>query len=258
MKQYTTNAIYEYIKHHPHLLNDYLYIQEHNWILVYGTAAIEPKLVLIASQVEKLALSVISSFEEVALKVMQHLHLPVRVLRFSPGQFSASVVISDTSNTRFEEIETKELYTRLFEPYGLPADPAIAAKPVNDATSSTFHDWQRNFLSGKIKVSDVDLVRYNKDFKPVIVFELKRSKIPLAKWEPYAVDYPNFRLLRKAFPTEIPIYITYNLLSSSSPREEDISVIRLFRIEDASPKIVKVYKNNNPDHSDFLLNEIIK
>lgn len=259
MKRYTTNAIYEYLKEKKDALTrKYLFIEEDSWLLIYGTADAVPRLVLIASSLKDGLEGPFSDFEKTALSITSYFPLPVRMLRFTPGRFHEAVSISDESNRTLSRISGSQLYDKLFAGYQLPADANALAKPVNSATSSEFHDWQRNFLSGRIKVSDIDLIRYGEDYKPLVIFELKRSYQDLHRWVPYRDDYPNFILLRRTIPAAIPIFILYNKLYKGNPRIEDISKIRAFKIEDDKPGIVSVKHSDTNPSLDFTPEEIFR
>lgn len=258
MPQYTTNAIYEYLKVRQHLEFNYLYIKDGNWLLIYGNEQAEPKLFLIASRLKEPLDGGITVFERTALALLSNQPVPVRILRFSESGFSKEISISSVTNERIEVIPTTELYGRLFEPYGLTADPNSKTKPVNDATSSTFHDWQRAFLSGRLKVSDVDVIVYGNDLSAIRIYELKRSYYSLADWKPYADDFQNFKLLRRAFDGNVPIYILYNKFSGN-PRVEDISFLRVFKIVDDTPKINTVSRSvNGKTEWDFPIAALFK
>lgn len=250
---YKTNAIYEYLKTKPKGKFNYFLINENVWVLIYATSDIQPKLILLASQLNDDLEREGTDFENLSFKLLEKFNAPIRILRFTEKTFSKNVVISDKENATLFSIETSKLYELLFEPYNLPADINSKTKPVNDATSSTFHVWQRNFLSGKIKVSDIDLIQYNDDYTPTKVFELKRSFQELEEWKPYTVDYPNFILLRRTIPEEISFFILYNLCIGAD-KIEDLTNIRVFKVEDDTPKIVKVQRGQNL--FDFSLEQI--
>ena len=240
MPQYSTNAIYEFLKVQTELNNNYLYIQDGNWMLIYGDANAVPKLLLIVSRIEGDLLQPRSAFEEHAVRLLAGQQIPIRILRFEEKQFSEQVSISSVDNLTFKIMPTDKLYAELFQPYNLTADSSIATKQVNDATSSTFHDWQRSFLSGKLKVTDIDVIVYNNDYVILRIYELKRSFYALAKWNPYPADYANFILLRRAFKENIPILILYNMFTGK-PRVEDISLLRVFKVSDDKPTIQNIH-----------------
>lgn len=239
MRQYSTNAIYEHLKVQTNLLNKYLYIQEGNWILIYGNENTQPKLFLVVTRIKGTLDQPLTEFESIALQLLSGQPTPVRLLRFNEANFSDQVAISlNEENNSAVIIKTRNLYSQLFQPFDISADAGIATKAVNDATSSTFHDWQRSFLSGRITVSDVDLIQYNNEYKIEKIFELKRSYLSLATWRPYPADYSNFILLRRAFAPQISIIILYNYYSRNLPRIEDISVVRAYLVENDRPQFL--------------------
>lgn len=259
MAQYSTNAIYEYLKANPGLNNQYLYIQDGNWVLVYGNENAVPKLFLIVTRMEDNLDSPLSDFETQAKALLSDQGLPIRILRFKEGSFSKVVAISNSHNIEeISIIQTAELYNSLFSEYGLSSTANIATKAVNDATSSTFHVWQRSFLSGGLIISDVDLIVYNAANTILRIYELKRSFIALNNWRPYEADYPNFRLLRRAFPLNIPLVIIFNLYQGT-PRVEDLSYLRVFKVVDDSPTIQRVYQNGEGTQNfNFTMSDLFK
>jgi hypothetical protein len=208
--------------------------------LIYGDESANPKLFLIVTRISGSLDEPFSQFENDSLRLLSNQPTPVRILRFEENNFVREIAISISNNTSFNVIKTADLYSALFEPYGLTADPNIAAKQVNSATSSTFHDWQRSFLSGKLTVTDIDLIVYNEAFEILKIFELKRSFYELNVWKPYSADFRNFQLLKRAFDNTIPIYILYNT-NKGTPRVEDISLLRVFKISNDTPTITDIF-----------------
>ena len=240
MPQYSTNAIYEYLKTKDNLQHNYIYIHDGNWLLIYGDENAMPKLFLIVTRMPAELDEQLTLFEQNALRLLANQPTPIRMLRFNEHKFSKETAVSNKENKGFQAISTADLYAVLFEPYGLKANANIAAKQVNEATSSTFHDWQRSFLSGKLTLTDVDVIAYNNNYEILGIFELKRSFAELDKWKPYAADYANFRLLKRAFDPAISILILYNLYKGN-PRVEYISLLRVFKIANDTPTISNVY-----------------
>lgn len=260
MTRYSTNAIYEYLKQNEGSFEyNYLYINENNWIIIYGNENTSPKLILIVTSLSDITQEQ-TEFEKKALSVMLTNNIPIRLLRFEPNSFSQEVSITTNENNEFfTVIETSKLYSNLFEHYGLSAGKLIETKEINVATSSTFHEWQRNFLSGKLNITDIDLIVYDSNNLIIRIYELKRSYIPLLSWKPYSADYANFKLLRRSFLNSIPIFILYNLYTGN-PRIEDLSTLTLFKINDDIPTIVKCYKdgtNYTRDYT-FLITDLLK
>jgi hypothetical protein len=252
--RYTTNAIYERLKRTQDLVYRYLFIENNNWVLIYGSEQNLPQLILIASANLPALDCPLTAFELSCISILGALNVPLRLLRFNEGRFQDGVSISNRENTGVEIIATDRLHAELFAHYNLPLDPRAATKPVNDATSSDFHVWQRNFLSGRLKVADVDLIEYDNENHIRRLFELKRSYIALGTWQPYPADYPNFVLIRRTFPLEIPIYILYNLYTRT-PRVENITNIRVFRIDNDIPQIVSI-SHSEPHNYNFTFEMI--
>ncbi len=106
-----------------------------------------------------------------------------------------------------------------------------AVKQINKQSSSSYHDWQRMALGGSITVSDLDLFRLDGDGNVIEVIEIKRSRVALNRWKPYAQDYDNFRLLgRFVAASGVPLTISYHLYSAGPLRKEDTRELTLWRV----------------------------
>lgn len=225
--EYRGNSIYNYI-YNKHL--DYYYSAEHTWMLVYGDASSIPKILVFASKVDNIINK--CSADEIneankALAIARYLNLPFIFVRFMVE--SDMVGVWEESAGLWRKLSYNQLRD-LYEGYGV-VQPGTARKYVNQYLSSTNHDWQRNSL-GQITVSDFDLVKFiDGEVKEIV--ELKRSKIPLNDWSPYANDYPNFALLINTIVgsgKRIPFTLFYNLMRDGQKgmREEDISQIKVY------------------------------
>ncbi len=88
---------------------------------------------------------------------------------------------------------TQEAWKQEMDRLGVPTQGA-ANKPINRASSSAYHDWQRANL-GNIRVVDLDLLRINPRGQLTHVIELKRSSMGMASWQPFRADQPNFDVI---------------------------------------------------------------
>lgn len=225
--EYTGNAIYDYVYEKK---LDYYYSAEHTWMLVYGNASSIPKVLVYVSKVANIKSP--CSDEEMAevkkvLSIARYLKLPFISVRFM--EKSEVIDVWEESVKKWQTMAYDQLRD-VYERYGV-VQPGTARKCVNQYTSSSYHDWQRDNLGG-ITVSDFDLVRYE-DGKVKEIIELKRSKVPLNVWNPYRNDYPNFALLINTIVgsgKRIPFTLYYNLMSAGQKgmRKENISQIKVF------------------------------
>ena len=93
-----------------------------------------------------------------AEKIAERAQLPFRVVTFDDRVNEIDrVTLARTVESAGEEVTLDHLRDE-FGGLGLPVRTGAAAKAVNDATSSAYHDWQRANL-GRIVVTDLDLLR---------------------------------------------------------------------------------------------------
>ena len=176
MSYYTGNAIYNYINENN---LDYFFCTKDSWTLIYGDADSNPKLLAFVSEVDDLS-SVISILEinqaEYAKKIADNLSLPFIFIRFQKRSDKLIVILNGKKGIiNYQKL--KDIFTK----FGV-SNSGTPSKPVNQYSSSPYHDWQRNNL-GIITVSDLDLVKFVQD-EVVEIIELKRSKISLARLYP--------------------------------------------------------------------------
>lgn len=231
MPEYNGNAIYDYVVKKN---LGYFFSVKNNWLLLYGNARSVPKILVLVSKVDDFYVDNMSSDEKdkgnFAYIIAQHLKLPFIWVRFMLNCNRILVWQSDVKH--WEEITYNQLRD-LFEEYGV-VELGTARKPVNQYTSSSYHDWQRENL-GDITVSDLDMVRY-RDNKIEKIIELKRSKVSIDEWLPFHKDYPNFALIINAIiksQVKIPFLLYYNEMKEGEigKRTEDISLIHVFQFE---------------------------
>lgn len=200
-------------------------------MLVYGNAFSIPKILVFVSKVVDIYHGVCENTEledaNKAFSIARYLNLPFLFVRFMVNSDKVAVWEANFGQWR---ILTYDELRNIFEKYGV-VQPGTAGKRVNQYTSSSYHDWQRNQL-GRITVSDFDLIKFtNQEVKEIV--ELKRSKISLNSWSPYEADYPNFALLINTIvgsKKQIPFFLYYNVMRAGERgmREEDISQLKVF------------------------------
>lgn len=227
MPEYRGNAVYDYVTEH-HL--NYYFSAEDHWILVYGDAQSIPKILVLAFRVERIATSLSADEKNTgnrAFLMAKELRLPFLFIRFMSGLDRVAVWEGRLQEWR---VYSYDQLRDLYEAYGV-VRPGTARKEVNQYVSSPYHDWQRQNL-GRITVSDFDLLKYE-GCRIQEIIELKRSKLQIEDWTPYAADYPNFALLINLIVgsgKKIPFKLYYNVMRDGpvGEREEDISQIKVF------------------------------
>ena len=225
---YRGNKIYEYISENR--LRDYFYLASSHWMLIYGDKNGIPKLFAYVNMVDDLDLRLSNdekSFMKTCSSIAEQLDLPFIWVRYANN--SDNVQFYHDGENRIFTLSYDQL-RGCFESYGV-VESGTPKKPVNQYTSSKYHDWQRKNL-GNITVTDIDLIKFS-DTRIEAIIELKRSKKSLDIWMPYTDDYPNFALTINTIvlsDRHIPFYLYYNLLRDgiAGQRTEDLSSIKWF------------------------------
>lgn len=225
--KYSGNAIYDYVYMEG---LDYCFFTKNSWMLVYGNAVSIPKVMVFVSKVADINSKCLNHEEKEANRaffIARYLNLPFMFVRFMVNNYLVSVWEERTGEW---QLVTYDQLREIFEKYGV-VQPGKARKCVNQYTSNSYHNWQRNNL-GRITVSDLDLIKFNHGQVQEII-ELKRSKIPLNIWKPYPDDNPNFALLINTIigsGKDISFTLYYNLMKTGQigKRIEDISQIKVF------------------------------
>nr|WP_325204405.1 hypothetical protein [uncultured Oscillibacter sp.] len=256
--EYNGNAVYSYIVENE--LENYYFPAENTWILLYGDAYSNPRILVLALRAEALQ-EPFSKEEKTAVRaavdVSKELGLPFIGVRFVPG--SDQVLVWETTEKKPERMSYDELRD-LYEEYGV-VQPGTPRKSVNQYVSSSYHTWQRANL-GKITVSDLDLLRYGEEGELRKIIELKRSKYAIDRWKPFDTDFPNFALVINAIVDSgrnIPFQIYYNVLRDGPKgrREDDISQIKVFAF-DIPEETIDSMGVKYKDCGVFQLDELLK
>lgn len=234
MSYYQTNAVYEGLKSIEH---DFLWVSGNAWTLIYGDSNATPKAVVL---VAGLSWQENSSVVNLMKKISSVSGLPFFFVYFddSSNEIEAAKVMFNQDD--LGEIPLSEL-KNLFSGIGLPVKDGQARKYVNDATSSAYHNWQRDSL-GAIVVSDIDLFRKGGGGFPAEIIELKRSYYSLEKWRPFRDDYANFNLLLNLSKMcGITLKIAYNV-RHKNPFYDDVSSLTVFDYSrQGSPNLLGAY-----------------
>lgn len=255
MNYYRGNALYAFIKEKG--LNYFKFFSGDIWQLIYGNSKSDPILLVLAVGLSNSSKPVVLSPEIIDawgyLKLLsEKSNIPLILVQFSIDKLEIEFVHVSLDLKAFEKKTMIEL-TTVFHNYGLPTSNTPTQKAKNDRTSSAYHDWQRTSLGRDLVISDIDLWKLDKSGNVNTIFELKRSKIPIERWQPYPDDYKNFELLLKICKlTGIEFKISYNYMGPSGPRIEDISKIKLFKLEFVNNKMQII------EQGIFPLNDFVK
>lgn len=254
-RYYQTNSLYQFITENS--LTNFKFTSGNMWQLVYGDSQCNPKLLAIVSGINSTELEngLYSDSENEAINLMSDISersgIPLRFIRFSTITSEVSEVLTFRKGDEYyQKLSLNEL-KECFRNEGLPVSNSSTNKYLNDATSSAYHNWQRNELGRDLKVSDFDLWKVDSEGKPVELYELKRSIISLNRWQPYTDDYNNFRLIYNVLSDlEINFKIAYNV-RTKNPWNDDISSLKIFDVN---------FRNDNPIqyNSTLELQEFIK
>lgn len=228
---YTTNAMYEYLEDNE--TPGFLFAKENIWLLIYGTAASEPRFILVASAVSRQEMEELTLGEHeediinVASRLSEKSGLNAYVLRYCKNDAALKdIQLINLREEVYVNTSIEQLYD-LFEGNGLSPSGTGSAKSVNDKVSSAFHKWQRANLGKEICASDIDLLRMDGE-EPVCIYELKRSYYTLERWEPFSDDFPNYKLIATfASMANMDFQIVYNR-RTTSPFFDDISTLKRF------------------------------
>ncbi|WP_313584352.1 hypothetical protein [Acinetobacter variabilis] len=223
MAYYTTNAIYEELN----LVGNHNFIWTcgNAWTLIYCDTYGNPMVIVLAhgsSWIEQP--EILNAINYMASKS----NLPLMRIKFDDlaKEISTACIIKNSLSGTFSEISLEEL-KNIFSQLGLPVNTGVCGKYLNDSTSSSYHNWQRAAL-GRIKVSDIDLMRIDQQGHPLEIIELKRSYYGINRWQPFPDDYVNFNaLLNMCCRCQIKMTIAYNV-RHRSPFYDDSSQISIF------------------------------
>ena len=225
---YDGNSLYEALL--SNFTGRYFWPPKKTWLLAYGNGSGEPKaIVFVKSYLGKSADEIENGMTRKVAETGQNIargnNIPFGVIEFENDlqslTFNRERISLDSLRNRFKEV-------------GLEVS-GITNKNINSATSSPYHQWQRNNL-GQIRVSDFDLFAANTAESEINrVIELKRSYIPLSDWEPYKADYPNFDLIaRLCHKIDAKFLIAYNVRHKSPNFLDDPSRIKIFEYKSDS------------------------
>ena len=248
MAYYSTNAIYEKLdligKH------DFIWTSGNAWTLIYCDSNGNPKVIALAhgSSWQEQP-KIIYAIDYLAKKS----DLPVMRISFDDvtTEISSVRIIKKSLIGDYTEVSL-EILKMIFSEMGLSVNTGVCGKYLNDATSSSYHKWQRSAL-GNIRVSDIDLMRINQQGNPLEIIELKRSYYAIDRWSPFRDDYVNFNaLLNLCTSCNIRMSIAYNV-RHKTPLFDDPSTISIFHyVAVNEPLHIGVYNFNEFQNGEYL------
>lgn len=230
MDYYVGNAVYDYLIEN-NMQHNFFWMSADKWLLVYGDEHHEPKVVSVVSQGD--ISEELTQSEKNALKVVKNIvkntDVGMNFIKYNPNKELQEVKYWELEEVEPITINMGQLKNR-FLAYGLKMNSIATSKEINDKSSSSYHEWQRQNMGSSITVTDIDLIRFS-DNKVGEIIELKRSKDAIEEWEPYQDDYNNFILLSKlAVKANIDFYILYNY-RRKKPFLDDISKLKMFEFD---------------------------
>lgn len=202
------------------------------WPLIYSDAQGNPAVIVLAVEHQEKMTGFCKLMAALG-KVSRMSQIPLLVMAFKEDSKGMRLAVVDGPGEKPRTI-TPNNWGNLLKTYGVPIKTGTSVKPVNTQISSSYHQWQRNFV-GSACVCDLDLIQADSQGNPVGVIELKRSKISLDQWAPFSKDYPNFNLtLALCQKAGMKFKIAYNYFTTGDMGQDDTSKIKLFRYDQAN------------------------
>lgn len=107
-------------------------------------------------------------------------------------------------------------------------------KPINAHTTNEFHRFERRAL--RHRLTDIDAFHYaltdeGNAFRPVALFELKRSFMSVEEWRPFDDDWRAYStLLSIARCADVPLFVVYYRKGVEIEDDTPLAVFRLERV----------------------------
>ncbi len=240
---YDGNELYRYLVEQK-LTDRFFWVSADMWTLLYANSNCEPAFLCFVSKVnEKEELSKSATPEEaVAFRrfcvLAEQAQLPLISLRFVEDGFH------NCEQFRFKVFQSGEPPCTItpnqlllwMQQHGLQFQRGAAAKKINKNPSSSFHLWQRKNL-GNITAIDIDLLHFD-DSRVDTIYELKRSKVPLNKWDPtmFEIDRSDYCAeLMLAQRAGADFKTIYNVRHLEPAFFDDISRLKIYDMNQGWP-----------------------
>jgi hypothetical protein len=231
---YQTNAVYEKLIEYD--ATDFVWTSGNAWILLYGNSQSQVKAIIfvLGKTTESLKgdeLNRLKNAEKFALDLAERASVKFATIVFDDTIKEISEV------TLNSELVSLEHLTGWFEDAGLSVRQGVTGKAINDASSSAYHNWQRQYL-GAIRVSDIDLI-YAPTGKVSTICELKRSYITLDRWSPFSADFANFDLVKDlCSKANVEFRIIYNVRHKAPKVFDDASRISIYKYSASTGPVI--------------------
>lgn len=232
---YNGNALYDQLEKRPQ--KRLLTPGKNVWALAYASNAGETKALVVVFQREAgdpiFPKHVNKRFVYACSQMAYRCGLPFRMMSFeapTDGKPLDRFLVSDGNQAPTQAV-TGQQWRNILASLGISAHVTGSMKPVNRATSSPYHDWQRRNL-GAVRAVDLDLLGLDKQGQLERVIELKRSAIRPEEWTPFNSDYPNFKVVAGLCAQ---LQIGFDLIFNRYDKKtlvDDLSTLRVFSFLD--------------------------
>ena len=239
---YQGNELYRYLLEHG-LSDQYFWVSGNMWTLLYSNSDGTPVTLCFASKVDREeeltqppTPEEIRAFRQFCLLAKQA-QLPLFSLRFVDDGLHACerfLFKEYQGGEPSQVIPSGQLLAWLRE-HGLQFQGDSTKKDINDASSSSFHIWQREHMGNSVIATDIDLMRMESG-RVDTIYELKRSYLPLEKWKPFENDRANYRAgLFLAQRAGAEYRIVYNVRHTKPEFFDDVSRLKIFCLDQGWP-----------------------
>lgn len=251
MNYYKSNSVYEELI--AQNVEDLVWASENAWILLYADYLASIKVVaFVSGESTRLSSSStkvrLNNAENAASILAEAANIPFANIHFDDTSSEIDHVSLNTKTVNLSDLK------EWFSSKGLSVGSGTTGKAINSEVSSAYHSWQRANL-GAIKVSDIDLIRFDDDGENIKeLIELKRSFYSLEDWNPYPADFQNFNVVANlAELISARFTIAYNVRTKTPPILDDPSNLSLFSYSKTSgPRPIGVRSFAHFRQGDYL------
>lgn len=222
---YNGNAIYQHLFQHPNGL--LVGPGPQTWPLVYADKDGAPKAVVVVCDITPgQSIPANPTFLKHTYALAQRMSIPFRMLLFCSHQPPLKFAVIDGPGIPRRYLNPDEWRNEM-RGFGIDVR-GTSNKAINRASSSPYHEWQRDNL-GAIRVVDIDLLRLDGAGCVTHLIELKRSSIPMESWTPFTNDSKNFEVLANvAHLTGTSLELAFNRYNKQT-LEDDLSRFKVFQ-----------------------------
>ena len=239
---YQGNGIYQYLLQHD-LCGRYFWTSGNLWTLLYANSDGTPAALCFASRVEseeELTMpptpEETRAFQTFALLARQA-ELPLFSIRFvGSGDHSCEkFFFREYHGGEPGRLITPGQLLDWLKDQGLNIQSTTTEKEINNCSSSSFHDWQREHMGKSVIAVDLDLMRVG-DGRIDALYELKRSWMSLDRWKPFESDRANYLAqLHLAQRAGADFQVVYNVRRTEPELIDDVSQLKIFSLDRGWP-----------------------